>query len=114
MAKVATGTAGMGYSTGRFSPDVDVVIIGEEGHAADSGELFIVPPSIGLSNTLLWSWRGYFDSANELKPLLHTWSLGVEEQFYLMLPIIFLFAPRRILFHILVALYAYTIFLIAN
>jgi hypothetical protein len=28
-AKVSTGTAGMGYSTGRFSPEVDVVIIGE-------------------------------------------------------------------------------------
>jgi peptidoglycan/LPS O-acetylase OafA/YrhL len=30
--------------------------------------------------------RGYFDRASEFKPLLHTWSLGVEEQFYLLFP----------------------------
>ena len=30
---------------------------------------------------------GYFDTASELKPLLHTWSLGVEEQFYLFWPL---------------------------
>jgi peptidoglycan/LPS O-acetylase OafA/YrhL len=31
---------------------------------------------------------GYFDIGNELNPLLHTWSLGVEEQFYLVVPIV--------------------------
>src|SRR6185437_11564090 len=46
------------------------------------------------SNTLLWSWGGYFASQNELKPLLHTWSLGVEEQFYLLFPLCLLALTR--------------------
>jgi len=46
------------------------------------------------SNTLLWSWGGYFASENELKPLLHTWSLGVEEQFYLLFPLCLLALTR--------------------
>lgn len=33
------------------------------------------------SNFFFWQQSGYFDTANELKPLLHTWSLAVEEQF---------------------------------
>jgi peptidoglycan/LPS O-acetylase OafA/YrhL len=39
------------------------------------------------SNLILWSESGYFDSAAELKPLLHLWSLGVEEQFYIVWPL---------------------------
>ncbi|WP_337269072.1 acyltransferase family protein [Oryzifoliimicrobium ureilyticus] len=49
---------------------------------------------------------GYFDLAADMKPLLHTWSLAVEEQFYLLLPLAmtlcFRFARRRIL-HIVIA-----------
>lgn len=44
------------------------------------------------SNFYFWSERGYFGGATELKPLVHTWSLSVEEQFYLVFPIlVFLF-----------------------
>jgi peptidoglycan/LPS O-acetylase OafA/YrhL len=39
------------------------------------------------SNIIFWLQSGYFDSAAELKPLLHTWSLAVEEQFYILFPI---------------------------
>jgi peptidoglycan/LPS O-acetylase OafA/YrhL len=39
-----------------------------------------------LSNIALWSESGYFDSAATLKPLLHLWSLGIEEQFYIVWP----------------------------
>jgi peptidoglycan/LPS O-acetylase OafA/YrhL len=39
-----------------------------------------------VSNIVLWREAGYFDSAGELKPLLHLWSLGIEEQFYLLWP----------------------------
>ena len=36
-----------------------------------------------VSNIYFWMHVGYFDTDAHLKPLLHTWSLGVEEQFYL-------------------------------
>ena len=39
-----------------------------------------------LSNMALWSESGYFDGAASLKPLLHLWSLGIEEQFYILWP----------------------------
>ena len=38
------------------------------------------------SNLLLWHESSYFDTAAELKPLLHLWSLGIEEQFYILWP----------------------------
>jgi peptidoglycan/LPS O-acetylase OafA/YrhL len=40
-----------------------------------------------LSNALLWSQAGYFDEAAEFKPLLHLWSLAIEEQFYILWPL---------------------------
>lgn len=43
-----------------------------------------------VSNLTLWSEASYFDVAAETKPLLHLWSLGVEEQFYLFWPAILL------------------------
>jgi peptidoglycan/LPS O-acetylase OafA/YrhL len=39
-----------------------------------------------LANFALWRESGYFDTAAEFKPLLHLWSLGIEEQFYLVWP----------------------------
>lgn len=42
------------------------------------------------SNFLFYSQSGYFDSALEFAPLLHTWSLSVEEQFYFVFPLLFL------------------------
>ncbi|MER9000002.1 acyltransferase [Mesorhizobium australicum] len=47
-----------------------------------------------VSNIYFWSKVGYFDTAAHLKPLLHTWSLGVEEQFYLFWPAALLFTLR--------------------
>jgi peptidoglycan/LPS O-acetylase OafA/YrhL len=41
-----------------------------------------------ISNFLLWGESGYFDNEASTKPLLHLWSLGVEEQFYMFWPII--------------------------
>ena len=38
------------------------------------------------SNILSWTETGYFSAASETKPLLHLWSLGIEEQFYLVWP----------------------------
>ncbi|MEY2936597.1 MAG: hypothetical protein RL033_7346 [Pseudomonadota bacterium] len=43
--------------------------------------------SVGfVSNVYFWKVSGYFDGAADFKPLLHTWSLSVEEQFYLVAP----------------------------
>lgn len=41
-----------------------------------------------FSNVALWKESGYFDTASQLKPLLHLWSLGIEEQFYIVWPCI--------------------------
>ncbi len=49
--------------------------------------LSIIATSMFSSNILFWQEAGYFAGPNELKPLLHTWSLAVEEQYYLLFPL---------------------------
>ena len=44
--------------------------------------------SVFASNFLFWQESGYFSAQAEVKPLLHTWSLAVEEQFYLLYPLL--------------------------
>ncbi len=51
--------------------------------------------SLSASNLLLWSEVGYFDTAATIKPLLHLWSLGIEEQFYLVWPLFLALLPLR-------------------
>ena len=51
--------------------------------------------SIFVSNLLLWQESGYFDKPSELKPLLHLWSLGIEEQFYLIWPLLIWISVKR-------------------
>ncbi len=46
------------------------------------------------SNFYFWSNGGYFARNSETEPLLHTWSLAVEEQFYLVFPLLILFLTR--------------------
>ena len=46
------------------------------------------------SNFLLWSEAGYFDASSSLKPLRHLWSLGVEEQYFLIWPIIIIMLTK--------------------
>jgi peptidoglycan/LPS O-acetylase OafA/YrhL len=46
------------------------------------------------SNIQFWSEAGYFAPAVDAKPLLHTWSLAVEEQFYLLFPLFIMVASR--------------------
>ena len=54
----------------------------------------LVAVSLFSSNFLFWHQAGYFDTATELKPLIHTWSLAVEEQFYLFFPLLLLLTWR--------------------
>ena len=56
----------------------------------------LVAAGIGfVANLVLWSEAGYFDAATETKPLLHLWSLGIEEQFYIIWPLLLIFAWKR-------------------
>ena len=54
----------------------------------------LVAVSVFASNILFLRESGYFDTAAELKPLMHTWSLAVEEQFYVLFPLFLLLAWR--------------------
>ena len=47
----------------------------------------LISVSFFVSNILFWRKTGYFSNSSEEKPLLHTWSLAVEEQYYLLFPI---------------------------
>jgi peptidoglycan/LPS O-acetylase OafA/YrhL len=47
----------------------------------------LIAVSCFASNILFWTESGYFATAAELKPLLHTWSLAVEEQYYILFPL---------------------------
>jgi peptidoglycan/LPS O-acetylase OafA/YrhL len=60
----------------------------ELGKQAAGGAAFI-------ANFIFWDEAGYFDTAAETKPLLHLWSLGIEEQFYIFWPMLLALAWRR-------------------
>lgn len=47
-----------------------------------------------VSNIVYWQEAGYFDKTAELKPLLHLWSLGIEEQFYIFWPVLIFVAYK--------------------
>jgi peptidoglycan/LPS O-acetylase OafA/YrhL len=49
-----------------------------------------------VSNILFMRQDGYFDAASDLKPLLHTWSLAVEEQFYIVFPLLLTVLSSRL------------------
>jgi peptidoglycan/LPS O-acetylase OafA/YrhL len=54
----------------------------------------LVAAVFGASNIWFFSTAGYFDALAASKPLLHTWSLAVEEQFYVVFPVILLLVHR--------------------
>ena len=67
----------------------------------------IAGSTIFLSNIILWTKAGYFNTASETNPLLHLWSLGVEEQYYVLFPFVAILAvksSRKFLISVLVLL----------
>lgn len=69
----------------------------------------LIAISFFVSNVLFWQKSGYFAPAAEENPLLHTWSLAVEEQFYIVFPIMLLLLwrfGRRSVFHTVILLSA--------
>jgi peptidoglycan/LPS O-acetylase OafA/YrhL len=47
-----------------------------------------------IANFMFWKEAGYFDAAGDTKPLLHLWSLGIEEQFYIVWPLLLYFFAK--------------------
>lgn len=54
----------------------------------------VVAAALFASNLALWREAGYFDASADSKPLLHLWSLGIEEQFYLVWPLVLILVWR--------------------
>src|SRR5215475_14441332 len=53
-----------------------------------------IATTLFVPNVFFFRQSGYFDASAKLKPLLHMWSLGVEEQFYIFLPLTMVFVAR--------------------
>ena len=59
-----------------------------------------------IDNFFLWQESGYFDISSKLKPLLHLWSLGIEEQFYIIFPLIlYLSCIKKINFYLIILIF---------
>lgn len=54
----------------------------------------LIATAASVSNVFFWAKTGYFDTSTTSAPLLHTWSLGVEEQFYFLWPLLIALVHR--------------------
>jgi peptidoglycan/LPS O-acetylase OafA/YrhL len=73
------------------------------------------------SNFVLWDEHGYFEVSSKAKPLLHLWSLGIEEQFYIIWPLLLFVLYRydlkvKLIFFAIIPLsfICYEVFVISN
>lgn len=71
---------------------VAFAVMGPVGMAEFAGS--VTAATVFLANAFFYDISGYFATAAEVKPLLHTWSLAVEEQFYLVFPALVLLTWR--------------------
>lgn len=57
--------------------------------------LYVAGASIFADNFIAWHQSGYFDPHGNFKPLMHLWSLGIEEQFYIIWPLLTLILYKK-------------------
>ncbi|KQZ28518.1 hypothetical protein ASD50_19545 [Mesorhizobium sp. Root552] len=55
----------------------------------------VVGSLLFVANFVLWGQSGYFEGSAETKPLLHFWSLAIEEQYYFVMPLLLRYVPRK-------------------
>lgn len=60
----------------------------------------VAATALFAANFLFWKTTGYFDGAAETRPLLHLWSIAVEEQFYIVFPALLLLGVRHLQRHV--------------
>jgi peptidoglycan/LPS O-acetylase OafA/YrhL len=63
------------------------------------------------ANFVLWKQSGYFSGTAELKPLLHMWSLSIEEQYYIIIPMVMLCTNRKLWIYIISVMFVISLFL---
>lgn len=75
----------------------------------------IVASIFYASNILFFRESGYFDTSASLKPLLHTWSLSIEEQFYLLFPgfayLVFRYIKKDVIFYLVTVVFIFSLLL---
>ena len=74
----------------------------------------IAAGAVFLQNFVLWSESGYFDNSSDTKPLIHLWSLAIEEQFYIFWPLVLWSAFKKKLNILKVVILIFTISFVTN
>ncbi len=76
-------------------------------------ESLILTP-LFLSNFIFWINEGYWELSSQMKPLLHTWSLAVEGQFYIFFPLIFFLKNKKKIIFLIITLWIVSFLITIN
>lgn len=92
-------------------------LIGKQIILFDDTKLFLesfIPSLFFLSNFYFWQSINYFNHYTEYMPLIHTWSLSIEMQFYIIYPLVFIFFKKNINFIKIIILFAFFLSLLLD